>query len=65
MKTSNLLSNSLKIALLTLLSFNIFGQNSKITLAQALQELNQKRGIFFTFDEIGRASCRERVLMPV
>ena len=51
MKISNLLSNSLKIVLLMLLSLNIFAQNSKITLAQALQELNQKRGIFFTFDE--------------
>ena len=51
MKTLNLFTNSLKIILLTLLSFNIFAQNSKVTLAQALQELNQKRGIFFTFDE--------------
>ena len=51
MKVSNLFTDSLKIVLLTLLSFNIFAQNSKITLAQALQELNQKRGIFFTFDE--------------
>ena len=63
MKISNLLSNSLKIVLLMLLSLNIFAQNSKITLAQALQELNQKRGIFFTFDEqkMGKRSEERRV----
>jgi predicted MPP superfamily phosphohydrolase len=48
----------LKIITLLFLPLTIFAQNQKSNLAQALQELNQKRGVFFTYDEqkIGKKS---------